>query len=148
MSIQSTIKEEMKKAMIAKNAAALLVTRGLIAEFGKESIAKNVSELSDDDALALIRRAVKQRKDSIEQFTKGGRQDLVESEQAELALLEAYLPAMMSREDVLKAATAKKNELGITDKAKIGQLVGTLMKDLKGKADGSVVKEVVESLFQ
>lgn len=148
MSIQSTIKEEMKKAMIAKNATALLVTRGLIAEFGKESIAKNVSELSDDDALALIRRAVKQRKDSIEQFTKGGRQDLVESEQAELAVLEAYLPAMMSREDVLKAATAKKNELGVTDKAKIGQLVGTLMKDLKGKADGSVVKEVVESLFQ
>lgn len=148
MSIQSTIKEEMKKAMIAKNATALLVTRGLIAEFGKEAIAKGTNELSDDDALALIRRAVKQRKDSIDQFTKGGRQDLVESEQAELAILEAYLPAMMSREDVLKAATAKKEELGVTDKAKIGQLVGTLMKDLKGKADGSVVKEVVESLFQ
>jgi uncharacterized protein YqeY len=147
MSIQSTIKEEMKKAMIAKNATALLVTRGLIAEFGKESIAKNVPELSDEDALALIRRAVKQRKDSIDQFTKGGRQDLVESEQAELTILEAYLPAMMSREDVVKAVTAKKEALGITDKAKIGQLVGALMKDLKGKADGTMVKEVAEGLF-
>ncbi len=147
MSIQSTIKEEMKKAMIAKNATALLVTRGLIAEFGKESIAKGVSELPDEDALALIRRAVKQRKDSIEQFTKGGRQDLVESEQAELAILETYLPAMMSREDVVKAAVAKKEALGVTDKAKIGQLVGALMKDLKGKADGTMVKEVVEGLF-
>ena len=147
MSIQSTIKEEMKKAMIAKNATALLVTRGLIAEFGKESIAKGVSELPDEDALALIRRAVKQRKDSIDQFTKGGRQDLVESEQAELAILETYLPAMMSREDVIKAAVAKKEALGVTDKAKIGQLVGALMKDLKGKADGTMVKEVVEGLF-
>ncbi len=147
MSIQSTIKEEMKKAMIAKNATALLVTRGLIAEFGKESIAKNVPELPDEDALALIRRAVKQRKDSIDQFTKGGRQDLVESEQAELTILEAYLPAMMSREDVVKAVTAKKEALGITDKAKIGQLVGALMKDIKGKADGTMVKEVVEGLF-
>ncbi len=147
MSIQSTIKEEMKKAMIAKNATALLVTRGLIAEFGKESIAKGVSELPDEDALALIRRAVKQRKDSIDQFTKGGRQDLVESEQAELAILETYLPAMMSREDVVKAAVAKKEALGVTDKAKIGQLVGALMKDLKGKADGTMVKEVVEDLF-
>ncbi len=147
MSIQSTIKEEMKKAMIAKNATALLVTRGLIAEFGKESIAKGVSELPDEDALALIRRAVKQRKDSIDQFTKGGRQDLVESEQAELAILETYLPAMMSREDVVKAAVAKKEALGVTDKAKIGQLVGALMKDLKGKADGTMVKEVVEGLF-
>ena len=147
MSIQSTIKEEMKKAMIAKNATALLVTRGLIAEFGKESIAKGVSELPDEDALALIRRAVKQRKDSIDQFTKGGRQDLVESEQAELIILETYLPAMMSREDVVKAAVAKKEALGVTDKAKIGQLVGALMKDLKGKADGTMVKEVVEGLF-
>jgi uncharacterized protein YqeY len=98
--------------------------------------------------LNVIRRAVKQRKDSIEQFVSGGRPELADDEKAELAILEAYLPAMMSREDVETFAKAKMTELGVTDKSKAGMFMGTLMKELKGKADGDVVKAVVDSLFQ
>ena len=90
---------------------------------------------------------VKQRKDSIEQFKKGGREDLVREEEAQLKILETYLPEMMSREEIEKITKAKKEELGIVDKSKQGQLMSALMKELKGKADGIIVKEVVDSLF-
>src|SRR3989338_7350954 len=88
-----------------------------------------------------------QSKDSIEQFTKGGREDLVESEKAELTILETYLPAQMSREEVMKIAQAKMTELGITDVSKKGMFMWALMKELKGKADGDVVKSVVDQLL-
>ena len=136
--------------MLAKDQVRLLVVRGLVTACTNELVAKGkkpTEELADDDVLSLIRRAVKQRKDSIEQFTKGGRADLAESEHAELAILEKYLPTMMSQDEIKKVAEAKKAELGITDKAKLGQFVGMLMKELKGKADGADVKAVAESLF-
>ncbi len=91
------------------------------------------------EAIAVITRLSKQRKDSIEQFKKGGREDLVAKEQAELSILETYLPKLMDAGEVKKIAEAKKTELGITDPAKKGMLMSALMKDLKGKADGSVV---------
>jgi len=73
--------------------------------------------------------------------------DLVENEQTELKILETFLPKMMSKEEIKKIAEAKKAELGITDKAKAGMLMSGIMKELKGKADGSDVKAVVEELF-
>ncbi|MGK3946013.1 GatB/YqeY domain-containing protein, partial [Streptomyces caeruleatus] len=82
------------------------------------------SELEDEEVLTLIRRGVKQRKDSIAQFTTAGRADLAESEQAELSVLETYLPQMMSRDEIKTLAEAKKAELGVTDKAKAGILTG------------------------
>ncbi len=150
MSLQTTIKGQIKEAMLAKDQLKLSVVRGLVAAFTNELVAKGrkpQEELSDEDVLSVIRRAVKQRKDSIEQFTSGGRSELAEAENAELKILETYLPQMMSREDIKKVAEAKKVELGITDKAKLGQFVGMLMKELKGKADGGDVKAVAESLF-
>ena len=86
-------------------------------------------------------------KDSIDQFTKGGRSDLADSEKAELAILETYLPAQMSKDEVLKIAEAKKNEMAITDKSKSGQLMSAIMKELKGKADGNLVKSVVDEIL-
>ncbi len=158
MSLQSTIKNQIKEAMLAREAVRLSVVRGLTAAFTNELVAKGrkpTEELSDDDALAVIRRAVKQRKDSIEQFEKGGRSDLAEAEKKALAILETYLPKMMSREEIKKIAEAKKAELGLTNlstdqagKAKLGQFMGALMKELKGKADGVDVKEVVEELLR
>ncbi len=150
MSLQTDIKGQIKEAMLAKDQLRLGVVRGLVAGFTNELVAKGrkpTEELSDDDVLSVIRRAVKQRKDSIEQFKAGGRQDLVDVETAELSVLEKYLPQMMSRDEIKKVAEAKKAELGITDKSKLGQFVGTLMKELKGKADGADVKAVAESLF-
>lgn len=149
MSLHSDIKNQIKDAMIKKETVRLTVLRSLIAAFSNELIAKKMSapELPDNDALAIIRRLVKQHKDSIDQFQKGGRADLVKEETAELVILESYLPSMMARDAIKKIAVAKKTELGITDKTKIGQFVGALMKDLKGKADGADVKAVAEELF-
>ncbi len=150
MSLQETIKAELKPAMMAKDSVKLTVIRGLISAFTNELVSLGrtpQSELADEEVLAVIRRAVKQRKDSIEQFEKGGRADLADSEKAELAILDKYLPAMMSQDDIRAFAEAKKAELGVTDKSKVGMLMSALMKDLKGKADGGDVKAVVESLF-
>ena len=150
MSLHLKIRSEIKEAMLAKDQVRLLVVRGLVTACTNELVAKGkkpTEELADEDVLNVIRRAVKQRRDSIEQFAKGGRADLAESEKAELAVLEKYLPTMMTQDEIKKVAEAKKAELGITDKAKLGQFVGMLMKELKGKADGADVKAVAESLF-
>ena len=156
MSIQQTMREGIKGAMIAKDTVKLTVLRGLITAFTNESVAKGKTpqdELSDADAIAVIKRAVKQRKDSIDQFTKGNRLDLVENEEAELKILEKFLPQMMSLADIKKVALAKKAELNVTDlpaqagKAGMGKFMGALMKEFKGQANGDDVKIVVEELF-
>lgn len=153
MSLHQQIKEEIKEAMKAKDAVRLGVVRGLVTGFMNELVATKRTpqeELKDDEVLSVISRAVKQRKDSIEQFTKGGRPELAESEKAELAVLEAYLPAQMSRDDVMAIAKAKISELGIAPEAlsgKMGMLMGNLMKELKGKADGDTVKSVVGEIL-
>lgn len=144
------IKEEVKKALKARDEPRLTVLRGLIASATNELIAqrrKSDEDLKDDEVLLVIKQAVKQRKDSIEQFAKGGREDLVKKETEELKILEAYLPAAMPKEEIEKVARAKKEEFGIKDRAKIGMLMGAVMKELKNTADGKLVKEVVESLF-
>lgn len=151
MTLQQTIKEQIKEAMKAKDSVRLGVVKGLVAGFTNELVNLKRTpqdELTDEEVLNVIRRAVKQRKDSIDQFTKGGRPELAESEQAELAILETYLPQMMPREDVMKIAQAKMLEAGTVDKSKAGMFMGTLMKELKGKADGDVVKSVVDELLK
>ena len=135
---------------MAKNSVKLETYRGMSAAFTNELVAKGrkPSEiLADEEALVVITRMVKQRKDSIEQYTKGNRDDLVKEESAQLAILETYLPKMMERSEVEKIARAKKEELGIGDATKKGMLMSALMKDLKGKADGTLVREVADSLF-
>lgn len=150
MSLHEQIRGQIKEAMMAKEAVRLTVLRGLVTSFTNELVATKRTPqdiLTDEEALNVIRRAVKQRKDSIEQFNAGGRADLAADEQAELVYLEVYLPQMMSRDEIQKIAEAKKAELGITDKAEIGKFTGALMKDLKGKADGADVKAVVDAMF-
>jgi uncharacterized protein YqeY len=147
---QADLKEMMKDAMRAKDTVKLTVVRGLISAMTNEAVQKGYGpdgQLNEDEVLTVIMRAAKQRKDSIQQFTDGGRPELAETEKAELAVIETMLPAQMSRDEIVAAATAKAQELGITEKTKANQLMGMLMKDLKGKADGTVVKEVVDSMF-
>lgn len=150
MSLHTQIKSEIKEAMLAKDTVRLNVLRGVATAFTNELVATKRTpqeELSDEESLAVIKRLVKQRKDSIEQFTKGGREDLAKDEQTELSILEKYMPATLPKEEIRKVAEAKKAEMGVTDKAKMGILMGAVMKELKGNADGADVKEVVESLF-
>lgn len=145
------IKEEVKMALLAKDTIRLNVLRGLLAAFTNELVAtkrKPQEELMEEEIIAVIRRSVKQRKDSIGQFRKGGREDLAKAEEAELTILETYLPKIMSKDDVRKKVEEVKAKLGIVDKSKIGQLIGATVKELNGLADGADVKEAAESLFQ
>jgi hypothetical protein len=148
--IHKQIKDGIKEAMLKKDALRLTVLRSISAAFTNEMLAKKTvtPELSDEDAIAIIRRLVKQRKDSIEQFTKGNRMDLVKNEQDELDILDTFLPQLMSKEEVMKVVEAKKAQAGEIDKTKLGQFMGTVMKELKGKADGAMVKEAIEEAFK
>jgi len=136
--------------MRAKDSVRLSVIRGLITACTNEAIAKGKGPegvLSDDEVLTVITRAAKQRKDSIDQFEKGGRPELAETEKAELKIIETMLPAQMSHDEIVAAAKAKAAEMGVTDKSGANKLMGMLMKDLKGKADGNDVKAVVDAMF-
>ncbi|MEK7567931.1 MAG: GatB/YqeY domain-containing protein [Patescibacteria group bacterium] len=157
MTLSEKIREQLKEAMKAKDSLNVSVLRGLIAGFTNQMIAKGKKPqeiISDEEVLIVIRLAVKQRKDSIEQFTKGGRADLVDKEKMELKILEAYLPPQLSREEIESKAKALKEKMGlpaqagVTDKTKIGPFMGALMSELKGQADGKLVKEVVDKLFE
>jgi uncharacterized protein YqeY len=151
MNLHEQIKGEIKTAMMARDTVKLNVMRGLVTAFMNELVATGKTPqdlLSDEDCIKVIARTAKQRKDSIEQFTKGGRTDLAEEDQAQLAILEVYLPQMMSTEEVMNFAKAKMVEVGPIDPSKKGMLMATLMKDLKGKADGGVVKVVVDDLLK
>ena len=150
MSLHEQIKSNIKESMKSGDKVRLEVMRGLITAFMNELVATGRTPqdmLTDDQALAVIARTAKQRKDSIDQFTKGGRMDLVAEDSLQLTILEEYLPQMMERSEVEAIAKAKQSELSITDPSKKGMLMSAIMKDLKGKADGVVVKEVVDALF-
>jgi len=144
------IKEEIKDAMRAKQALRLEVLRGILTAFVNELVAKRKTPqdtLPDEDALVVLKRLVKQRKDAAEQFEKGGRPELAQKEKDELVMIEAYLPKMMEREEIKKIAAAKIAELGVTDKSGMGKLIGAVMKECKGSADGNDVKAVIEELL-
>lgn len=149
MSLHATIKNQIKEALLARDAVRLSVLRGLQASFMNELIAKKSleTELSDENVLTIIKRAVNQRKDSIEQFEKGGRNDLADSEKKELEILLMYLPKMMEQKEILKIALEIKDKSGIKNKSEAGKLTGLIMKELKGKADGADVKIAVDSLL-
>ena len=150
MSQIEKIREDLKEAMRNKEAEKLTTLRGLIAGFTNELVAKGMtpqSEITDDIVMTVLKRQAKQRKDAIEQFNAGGRPELAENEAKELAIIEEYLPQMMSLDEIKVVAEAKKAELGVSDKSGMGKLIGAVLKELQDKADGGDVKTIVESLF-
>lgn len=150
MSITNDINIQIPEAMRAKDALRLNALRSMKAAFVSEALMlkKTGSDtLSDAEALTVIKRLLKQRKDSTDQFRKGGRKELAEAEEAESKILEAFLPAQMSEAEIRKIAEVVKAKLGVTDKSKLGQLIGAVVKETKGQADGVLVKKIVESLL-
>lgn len=103
--------------------------------------------LSDEEALAVLHKQAKQRRDSIAEFQKGGRDDLVAAEQAELAIIEAYLPRQMTLDEVRAAARRAAAELGVSDMSGMGTLMKHLMAELKGRADGRLVNQAVREVL-
>lgn len=150
MTIHETLKKGIPDAMRAKDEVRLRTLRSLVTAMTNEVVAKKRKPdevLSDEEAAPVLKRAASQRKDSIEQFEKAGRTELAEPEKAELAIIESYLPQTMGREEIEKIAKAKMAEMNVSSKAGAGKFIGALMKDLKGKADGSDVKAVVDALL-
>lgn len=150
--LHQTIKNQIKEALRAKDTIRLDTLRALNASAQSElmSAAPGTEFLADDKILAIVKRSVKQHKDSIEQFKKGGREDLVTKEQAELNILESFLPAMMSREEIRVVAKVRLDAMkaqGGFDPKQAGKITGMIMKELAGKADGSDVKAVVDELL-
>lgn len=150
MSLHESLRESLKEAMKAKDAVTLRTVRNIMTACTNELVATGKTPqdiLADEGVLTVIKRLAKQRKESILQYEAASRQDLADPEKEELAVLEAYLPTLMSQDQIRPIAEAKKIELGVEDKARMGILVGAVMKELAGKADGGDVKAVVESLF-
>ncbi len=150
MSIHSELKNSLKEAMKAKDEVRLRTVRSIMTACTNELVASGKTpqdELEDDKTLAVIKRLAKQRKESITQFEAANRPELAVPEKEELVVLESYLPTMMSQDEIRPVAEALKAELGIEDKAKMGMLMGAVIKKLQGKADGADVKVVVEGLF-
>ncbi len=140
----------MTAAMKARDAVRVDTLRGAMSAFTNELVSKGkkpIEELADADAVTVLKRLAKQRKEAADVYTKGGRTELADKELAELKIIESYLPQMASREDIEKVARAKKEELGVTDASGMGKLTGTVLKEFQGSADGNLVKEVVASLF-
>ncbi len=150
MLLQEQIKNKIKEEMKAGNKVRLEVMRSLVTAFTNELVATKRTpqdKLTDEETLAVINRLAKQRKDSIEQFTKGKRKDLVELETAQLKILEEFLPELMKEDDVKIFVEMKYNELIEKDLSKKGMFMSSLMRELKGKADGALVKKIVDKLF-
>jgi len=151
MSIHTELRTTLKEAMKAKDEVRLRTVRSIMTACTNELVATSRTpqeELKDEEVLAVIKRLAKQRKESIVQYEAANRPELALPEKEELAVLESYLPTLMSQDAIRPIAEATMAELGITDKSKLGQLVGAVMKKLQGQADGTDVKAVVESLFQ
>ena len=149
--LSQDIRAQMIAAMKAKDQVRLDTLRGCLAAFTNELVAKGkkpTEELSDDEAIGVLKRLGKQRTDAVEQYTKGGRAELAQKEAAEKKIIEEFLPQMASREQIEKVAREKMTNVDASDKAAMGKLIGVVMKEFGGRADGNDVKAVVSSLFK
>src|SRR5215470_406710 len=144
--MQSRIEGDLKTAMKAGEKRRVATLRLLLANLKNERIQAQRA-LTDEDVEAVLRRAVKQRKDSIEQYGKGGRQDLVDAETEELAIIEGYLPKGMTDAEVeseLKAVIAEK---GLSSSRDVGLAMKELMSRHKGRVDGKKAQEIARRLL-
>jgi len=143
MTLEEKIENEFKKAMKARDAVKVSTIRMLKAEANNIKLEKNKKILTDAEMLKVVSRQVKQHKDSIEQFGKGGRNDLVEKEEKELAILCAYMPEQLSEEALTKIAEETIKELGATGKKDTGRVIKSVMEKTKLAADGKTVSRIV-----
>jgi len=148
MALFDQISEDIKKAMLARDKVKLEALRGVKKEFIEAKTAKNADgELSDDTALKILQKMVKQRKESAAIFTEQNRPELAENELAEASVIEAYLPKQMSDEELTAALKEIIAEVGATSAKEMGKVMGIASKKLAGKADGRAISEKVKSLL-
>lgn len=145
MSFTAQLAEDIKTAMKAKDTVALNVVRGLKSAIKYAAIEKlgAEGELADADALAVVRKEIKKRQDSVASYESANRQDLADIEKAEIAVLEKYLPAAMSAEDLVKLVEAVIAEVGATSKKEMGAVMKVLQERAAGRADGKTLSSEV-----
>jgi uncharacterized protein YqeY len=144
MSLKDQITEDMKTAMRAKEADRLSTIRLLLAAIKQREVDERIT-LDDAAIVGVVDKLIKQRKDSIVAFEAGGRQDLADKESAELAVLQAYLPARMSADEVAAAIARIVAETGATGPADMGKVMGAAKAQLAGKADMGTVSAAVKA---
>ena len=147
MSIKEKILDDLKTAMKSRDSERLLVLRSLKAKILEKEISERKggeSTLTDEQVTEVLIKAAKQRKESIEQFEIGGRDDLADREKQELSIIELYLPEMMGEEDIREAVRQQISQMGATDIGDMGKVMGALMGKLKGKAEGSLINRIVK----
>ena len=148
MSLRDQIQSDLIGAMKARDEVKVSTLRMLKSAIGAFEVSgKQKVTATEEDVLSVLKREVKKRKESIRQFEEGGRKDLVEREKAELVLLEAYLPAMMRDNEVRIVVESVAAELGATGPSDMGKVMGAVMNKLGGRADGAMVKEMVQSVL-
>ncbi len=144
MSLKERITDDMKTAMRAKDAPRLLTIRGLLAAMKQREVDERI-ELDDGAVVAILDKLVKQRKDSIAQFTAGGRQDLVDKEAAELQVLEAYLPKRLGADEIAAEIAVVVAESGATGPSDMGKVMAAAKARFAGRADMGAVSAAVKA---
>ncbi len=148
MSLKSTIDADIKAAMLAQDKVKLLALRDIKKVILiEETAAGRSGELSEADEMKILQKAVKQRKDSAEIYKQQNRPDLLEKEEAEIAIIEAYLPQAMSEEELKTALTSIIAKTGANSPADMGKVMGAATKELAGKADGRAISAMVKTLL-
>ncbi|MBQ2137078.1 MAG: GatB/YqeY domain-containing protein [Selenomonas sp.] len=147
MSLKEQLTADMKDAMKNKEKERLAVIRMVRGAIRQQEI-DGQKELDDEDVIAVISKEVKMRRDSIEEFKKGAREDLVEKTQAEIDVLLPYLPAQLSEDEVRELVKAAVEQTGAATPKDMGKVMGVLMPKVKGRADGKMVNTIVKSFLQ
>jgi len=144
--LKKQLREELKQSMLSKTADKTSVLRLLLSAINYYEIQKGGAgyEATDEDVLTVIQKEVKQRKDSIEQFEKAKRQDLVDKETKELHMLQTYLPQQISEGEIKTVVEEAIKQTNATSMQDMGKVMGILMQKIKGKADGSLVSKIVK----
>lgn len=146
MALKEKLSADMVEAMKAGDAQKRDALRMLLAAI-KQSEVDGRKALDDEGVQDVLRKQIKQHQESLADYERAGRMDEVEREKAEIALIQSYLPQMMSRDEIERLASAVIADLGVVDAKGMGQVMGRLMPQVKGKADGRLVNEVVQSLL-
>jgi uncharacterized protein YqeY len=147
MGLQDRLGQDIKAAMLAKDADRLSALRLLKSALGYAQIERKTESLSDADFVALVQKEVKKRRDSIEQFEKGGRPELAEKEKKEITVLETYLPKALSAEELEQLVKATIQETGATSKKDMGPVIKAVQAKAAGRADGKTISGLVGKLL-
>lgn len=148
MNLFDTISEDIKKAMLAKDKVQLVALRGVKKEFLEAKTAKGGNgELTDEQAIKILQKMVKQRKDAAEMYINAGRSELAEKEMAETRVIESYLPAQMSDEELTANIQTIIQQLDAKGPQDMGKVMGAANKALSGKAEGRIIAQKVKDLL-